>query len=77
MKTNIVGVKELRKNLETYINRVKRGDSYIVVKRSKPVLKLSSPDEIERWETVADFTAIKKGGISAKAILKELRKLNA
>lgn len=29
------------------------------------------------WETIADFTKINKNGVSAKAVLKELRKLNA
>jgi len=78
MKNNIVGLKELRYNLETYIAEVKKGKSFIVVRRSKPVLKISAPDEAdELWERVADFTTIHKRGISAKKLLAELHRLNA
>lgn len=64
MSNGIVGLKELRENLETYISQVKKGRSFIVVKRSKPVLKISSPEEeSDLWEAVIDFTKIKKGGI--------------
>ena len=75
---NIVGLKELRRNIEAYISEVKKGKSFIVVRRSKPVLKISSPDEDEgMWETVADFTTINKNGVPATKVLKALRKLNA
>mgnify|MGYP001593744227 FL=1 len=78
MKNAIVGLKELRANIEDYISQVRKGKSFIVVRRSKPVLKISSPDEDESiWETVADFTSINKDGVSAKDVLKALRKLNA
>ncbi len=77
MKNTIIGLKELRENIENYITQVKKGKSFIVVRRSKPVLKVSSPDEAEQWETVADFTKINKNGVAARDILKELRKLNA
>ena len=77
MKNAIVGLKELRTNIESYIAAVKRGKSFIVVRRSKPVLKISAPDENEEaWETVADFTSIKKDGVSARDVLKALRKLD-
>jgi len=75
--TNIIGLKELRENIENYIAEVKKGKSFIVVRRSKPVLKVSSPDDEERWEVIADFTEINKNGVAAKDILRELRKLNA
>lgn len=77
MKNATVGLKELRENIETYINQVEKGKSFIVIRRSKPVLKISSPDEDELWEQVVDFTTINKNGVSAREILKELRKLNA
>ena len=73
-----MGLKELRGNIEAYISEVKKGKSFIVVRRSKPVLKISSPDEDEgMWETVADFTTINKNGVPATKVLKALRKLNA
>ena len=73
MKNAIVGLKELRQNIENYIAEVKKGKSFIVVRRSKPVLKISSPDEDEEiWEEVVDFTKIKKGGIPISDLLSRL-----
>lgn len=73
MENIIVGLKELRGNIDTYISKVKKGDSFVVVRRSKPVFKISSVDEDEGlWETVVDFTKIKKGGIPAKDLLAKL-----
>ncbi len=78
MRNSIVGLKELRQNMDKYIAEVEKGKSFTVIRRSRPVLKISSPeDDSELWEQVIDFTKIKKGGISAKTILRELRKLNA
>ena len=78
MKTQILGLKELRENMQKYASRVGKGESFIVIKKSKPLFKLSSPDEDEGlWETVIDFTKINKNGVSAKEVLKALRKLNA
>ena len=78
MKTNILGLKELRGNMQKYASLVEKGESFIVVKKSKPLFKISSVDEDDGlWETVADFTKINKNGIPAKEILKVLFKLNA
>ena len=71
-KGKIVGVKELRENLEKYINRVDKGESFTVVRRSKPVFKISPAEEENLWETVIDFTKIKKGGIDIKDLLARL-----
>lgn len=73
MKNNIVGLKELRENVETYISRIKKGQSFIVVRKSKPVFKLSPlSEEIENWESVVDFTKIKKGGVDIKDLISRL-----
>ena len=74
MKNNtIVGLKELRENLETYISKVKKGDSFIVVRKSKPVFRISPmEDDASLWESVIDFTKIKKGGVSIKDLLSRL-----
>ena len=78
MKTQILGLKELRENMQKYVSRVGKGESFIVVKKSKPVFKISSPDEDEGlWETIVDFTKINKNGVDAKRVLRELRKMNA
>lgn len=63
MKNSIVGLKELRENIETYVSQVKKGRSFVVVRKSRPVFKISPIEEDENaWETVIDFTRIKKGG---------------
>lgn len=72
MKNATVGLKELRGNIENYINQVKKGRSFIVMRRSKPILKISSPDDEELWETVVDFTKLKKGGIPIAELLSRL-----
>ncbi|MEK7187372.1 MAG: hypothetical protein AAB691_00820 [Patescibacteria group bacterium] len=77
MKNTIVGLKELRENIDKYISQVEKGDSFTVMRKSKPVFKISPLGESDMWETIADFTKIKKEGVSAKDILKELRALNA
>jgi len=77
MKTNILGLKELRENMQKYASLVERGESFIVVKKSKPIFKLVPAESEEEWQTVADFTKISKNGIDAKRVLRELRKLNA
>ena len=74
---NILGLKEFRNKTEKYINRVNKGESFTVVRRSSPVFKISPIEEDETlWEPVLDFTKIKKGGVSANTILQILRRLN-
>jgi len=78
MKTQILGLKELRENMQKYASRVKRGESFIVVKKSRPLFKMSSVDDDEElWKTVVDFTKINKNGVDAKKVLSALRKLKA
>ncbi|MBI2062553.1 MAG: hypothetical protein HYT64_02605 [Candidatus Yanofskybacteria bacterium] len=74
MKQHILGLKELRENMQKYASRVQKGESFVVVKKSKPLFKISSLDEDEgEWETVVDFTKIRKGGISADELLARLK----
>lgn len=80
MKTSekIVGVKDLRENLEKYISGVGKGKSYLVMRRSKPVFRVVPVDEWGDegiWETVADFSKDKRGGVPASEFLAELRKV--
>ena len=68
-----MGLKELRENMEKYASLIKKGRSFIIVKRSKPLFKISSIDEDDKlWETVIDFTKLKKGGIPAEELLDRL-----
>ena len=68
-----MGLKELRENVDIYIKAIeKKGDSFIVLRRSKPVFKISPLNEDEEWETAIDFTQIKKGGVPLKELLSRL-----
>ncbi len=77
MKTQILGLKELRENMQKYASRVEKGESFVVVKKSKPIFKIVPSESEEQWETVVDFTKINKNGVPAKEVLKALRQLNA
>jgi prevent-host-death family protein len=79
MKTAIIGLKELRENTEKYISDVEKGKSFTVVKRSKPVFKITPVDEWGDdgvWETVIDFREINKHGVPAVDVLKALKKID-
>lgn len=67
---NIVGLKELRQNFDKYATIVKRGETLIIVKRSRPIFRLAPLEE--EWEEIIDFTKIRKGGVSIKEILPRL-----
>ena len=73
---NILGLKEFRNKTEKYINRINKGESFTIVRRSSPVFRVSPVEEENLWEPVVDFTKIKKGGVSANIILQILRRLN-
>ena len=67
---SIIGLKELRQNVDKYAKKIQAGEEIIVVRRSKPLFKLTSPEK--EWEEVIDFTKIKKGGVDIKEILSRL-----
>ena len=70
---SIVGLKDLRENIDTYIKAVARGRSFVVVRKSRPVFKISSWEEAnELWETAVDFTKVKKSGVSLGQLLARL-----
>lgn len=76
MKTNIIGLKELRENMGTYISQVKKGKSFTVVRRSSPVFRVTPVDawgDEGVWEKVADFSSLRSGGMPAKQFLKLLK----
>ncbi len=73
ISNKIIGVKELRNNLEEYINKISKGQSFTVVKRSKPVFQIRPIEEDDgQWEEVVDFTKIKKGGVEISDLLSRI-----
>lgn len=73
LSEEIVGIKELRENMDRYIDKVHKGSSFTIVRRSKPVFKITPLDaESEQWETVVDFTEMKKGGASLSDVRKAI-----
>lgn len=73
VNSSIVGLKDLRENINTYIKAVAKGRSFVVVRKSRPVFKISSLEEAnELWEPVIDFTKIKKGGLALDRLLSRL-----
>lgn len=77
-RDQIIGLKELRLNTDKYINRLNKGESFTVVRRSRPVFNIIPYDEDNNslWETVVDFTKIKKDGVSAEKVYKMIKKFN-
>ena len=69
---NIIGLKELRENMQNYVDHVQRGQSFVVVKKSKPVFTISPVESPDLWEPVVDFTKIRKGGVKLDEILARL-----
>ena len=73
----IIGLKELRENMETYITKVQNGEQITVFRRSTPLFTINPIDDDESgWETVIDFTEINKNGVSGQEILKSLRAMH-
>lgn len=53
-----------------YIAKVSKGESFLVFKQSKPIFKITPPND--EWEEAIDFTKIKKGGVKIDEILSRL-----
>lgn len=68
---NIIGLREFRENTKTLISDIQKGSSFIVMKKNKPIFKVS-PITNEKWEEVIDFTKIKKGRIDIDELLERL-----
>lgn len=76
-KKTTVGLKELRENMETYIQRVNAGESLTVFRRSTPLFRLSPIDSEETdWETVIDFTKETGHGVSGRDLLASMKKMH-
>lgn len=76
-KETIVGVKDLRTNLDKYIKGAQRGASFLVVRRSRPVFRIEPADSDEgTWETIFDAKRDNGGkGLRTGEVLRILRKI--
>ncbi len=45
MEPKVVGLRELRENMDKYVERVAKGESILVLRKSKPVFKIMPVDE--------------------------------
>lgn len=74
MYKNLVKLKDLRMNLDKYLAKLSKVGTLTVIRRSEPIFNISAIDSVddELWETVADFTKLKKGGVEIKEILARL-----
>ncbi|MDX6611731.1 MAG: hypothetical protein QOD75_917 [Blastocatellia bacterium] len=68
-----IPLKELEENVSLYASRVERGESFVIIKRSKPIFRISpiTAGE-EQWEEVVDITKIRKGGVEASEVISRL-----
>jgi antitoxin (DNA-binding transcriptional repressor) of toxin-antitoxin stability system len=69
---NIIALKDLRLNMTKYVQAVKSGRSFVVVKQSKPIFRISPLESDNQWEEIGDFTKIKKGGVDIDDIMTRL-----
>ncbi len=74
-----ISIKELRNQLSDIADRAERGETFRVIRRSKPsfiIMKIDADIEEQGWETVVDFTdGGKTNGVRAEEVLKELKKI--
>ena len=73
MKTSsTVSLKQLREEFPKYIEAIEKGQSFTVIKRSKPIFQISPVADEGEWQTIVDFTSIDSNGVSVDDILAEL-----
>ena len=66
---HIINLKAFREDTAKYLDQIEKGKTFVVLKRSKPVFKITPIDDEEQWETLIDFTKIRKGGIPVEELL--------
>lgn len=56
-----------------YEKKIASGATFLVLKKSKPIFRISPVFEQEsEWEEAIDFTKMKKGGVAIEDLLKRL-----
>ncbi len=71
IREKILAFKEFRLNAPKYIARLEKGESFLVMKRSRPAFRLEPVEEV--WENIGDFSKMPGGGISVEKLIKALR----
>ncbi len=78
--STLISIKEFRETLSNVADAVAQGESFLVMRHSRPAFKVEPLEEEEEaldmpgWKTIADFTeGGKKKGISAKKLLKAMQ----
>ncbi len=54
-----VGVRELRENLRTWLDRVKAGDEIVITERGRPVAKMAALDGPSRLEELIELGIVR------------------
>jgi antitoxin (DNA-binding transcriptional repressor) of toxin-antitoxin stability system len=67
-----VSLKELRERFPEYIDAITNGQSFTVVKRSKPIFQINPINDEGTWQTIVDFTKLDDKGIDANEVLAAL-----
>ncbi len=73
-----ISIKDLRKNLSKVADRAEKGESFRIIRRSKPsfiIMSIDVDDFDDKWEGV-DFTdGGKTKGVPIERVLKEFKKM--
>lgn len=70
--TSTISLKELREKFPKYIDAISKGQSFTIVKRSKPIFQINPISDDGTWQTIVDFTKIDDAGVSADDVLAAL-----
>ena len=70
--TGTISLKELREQFPKYIEAIAKGQSFTVVKRSRPVFQIGPVSDEGTWQTVVDFTKLDADGITADEVIAAL-----
>jgi antitoxin (DNA-binding transcriptional repressor) of toxin-antitoxin stability system len=54
-KPSTVGLRDLRENMAAYVSKIEKGKSFLVLRKSKPIFKLSPVDE---WGDEGHWTGV-------------------
>ena len=71
-KTNIIGLKELRENTAPYIRAVGKGESFEVVRRSRPIFDIVPSGT---WDHYIDLTEFRPHGVPVEEMIERLERI--